>query len=113
MIVATSGSNNINYNRIISSTSYPYSIQAGTQSYTDSFSSTDREIKALYIVSLTSVKSLVYDNILRMTDLASIDFSSTPGMISYQRTLPYIDIGGLTTGVFVSSTLYYVGSYGS
>ena len=113
MIVATSGSTNINFNRIISSASYPYSIQVGTQSYTDSISSNNREIKALYIASLTSVLSLVYDNSLKLTDLASIDFSSTPAKISYKRTFPFMDIGGLTTGVFVSPTVFYVGSYGS
>ena len=112
MVIATSGGTLIYYSRIISSSASPYLMQTGSKTYNDPTSSYDREIRALYISSLTSAKSLIYDITYTWTDLASIDFSTTPAKITYKRTLPYMDIGGLTTGVFVSDTIYYAGSYG-
>jgi hypothetical protein len=112
MIIATSGYSLINYNRIISSSASPYLTQTGSQTYKDPTSSLDREIRALYIGSLTSAKSLIYDITNKWTYLASIDFSTSPAKITYKKTLPLMDIGGLTTGVFVTDTIYYAGSYG-
>jgi hypothetical protein len=112
MIIATSGYSLINYSRIISSTNSPYSMQTGSQTYKDPTYSLDREIRALYISTLTSAKSLIYDIYYEWTELASINFSTTPAKITYKRTYPKMDIGGLTTGVFLSDTIYYAGSYG-
>jgi hypothetical protein len=110
MIIVTSGGNFINYNRIISSSSTPYSVMTGNLGYKDPTSSATREIRALFIIGLNSAVSLIYDTSNKMTDLAKIDFSALT--ITYQRTLPLMPVGGMTTGIFVSSTVYYVGSYG-
>jgi hypothetical protein len=53
MIIATSGFDLINYSRIISSSASPYLKQTGSQTYTDPTISVGREIRALYISSLT------------------------------------------------------------
>ena len=111
MIIVTSGGNFINYNRIISSSSIPYSILAGTQGYKDPTSSSSREIRALFIIGLNNAVSLIYDTTNKWTDLATIDFLTST--VTYQRTLPLMTVGGMTTGIFLSSTVYYVGSYGS
>jgi hypothetical protein len=112
MIIVTSGGNFINYNRIISSSSIPYSLElAGTQGYKDPTSSSSREIRALFIIGLNNAVSLIYDTTNKWTDLATIDFLTST--VTYQRTLPLMTVGGMTTGIFVSSTVYYVGSYGS
>jgi hypothetical protein len=111
MIIVTSGGNFINYNRIISSSSMSYSILPGTQGYKDPTSSSSREIRALFIIGLNNAVSLIYDTTNKWTDLATIDFLTST--VTYQRTLPLMTVGGMTTGIFVSSTVYYVGSYGS
>jgi hypothetical protein len=46
-----------------------------------------------------------------LTDIATIDFIASK--ITYKRTLPLMNNNGMTTGVFVSDTLYYVGSSSS
>ncbi len=76
MVIATSGSNYINYNRVISSSAAPYSIQAGSQTYRDPASSNYRKIRGLYIVSLTLARSLIFDTLTHLTDYASLDFST-------------------------------------
>jgi hypothetical protein len=111
MIIVTSGGNFINYNRIISSSSIPYSILSGNLGYKDPTSSSSREIRALFIIGLNNAVSLIYDTTNKWTDLATIDFLTST--VTYQRTLPLMTVGGMTTGIFVSSTVYYVGSYGS
>ena len=109
MIIATSGYDYINYIRIISSSTSPYSIQTGSKTYRDPASSLGREIRALFIVNLTAARALIYDIYNYWTDYASIDFSTTPATITYKRSLPYMV--RMTTGIFVTETLYYVGSY--
>lgn len=111
MIVVTSGGSYINYNRIMSSSTPPYSYDPLSLGYKDQATSSVREIRALFIISQTLAVSLVFDTTNKWTDLATIDFSALT--ITYQRTLPLMTIGGMTTGIFVSSTVYYVGSYGS
>jgi hypothetical protein len=112
MVIATSGEFYIFYSRIISSSASPYLIKTGTQTYYDPYFSSYREIRALFISSLTSAKSLIYDSFYGWTDLASIDFSTTP-KITYKKTLPYMDVYafGMTTGLFTSDTVYYTGTY--
>jgi hypothetical protein len=111
MIVASSGSNFINYNLILSDTSSPYSVQYPvSSSYRDPSSSTSRQIKALYISGSLTALSLIFDSVNFWTDLASIDFS-TPS-ITYTRSLPYMPSNWMSLGLFVSSTVYYVGTKG-
>jgi hypothetical protein len=111
MIIVTSGANFINYYRIISSSSNPYSILPGMAGYKDPATSASRQIRALFIIDLNNAVSLIYDTANKWTDLATIDFTALT--VTYQRTLPLMGAGGMTTGIFVSSTVYYVGSYGS
>lgn len=111
MVIATSGISYINYNRILSSSSSPYSLIAGYLAYKDPTPSFDREIRALYISDLQTALSLIYDMINKWTDLATINFSL--GTITYKRTLPLMMVGGMTTGIFVSNTVYIIGSHGS
>jgi hypothetical protein len=54
------------------------------------------------------VLALIYDTSNRWTDLATIDFSLS--QVTYKRTFPLMP-GGMLLGVFMSDTLYYVGSY--
>ena len=113
MVIASSGGQIIYYSRIISSSSSPYLKQTGSQTYYDPNSSLYREIRALFISSLTSAKSLIYDIKKGWTDLASLDFSTNPTTITYKKTLPYMDVlvFGMTTGLFISDTIYYTGTY--
>jgi hypothetical protein len=73
MIIATSGSTRINYNRIISSSTSPYSV-LDTKTFRDPTSSTTRSLYALYIIDLNNAVSLIYDSISRYTDLAKVNF---------------------------------------
>ncbi len=75
MVIATSGSNYINYNRIISSTTFPYTV-IESKTYRDPASSTTRKLYALYIVDLNNLVSLIYDSDPSSlnTDLAKINF---------------------------------------
>jgi hypothetical protein len=110
MVIATSGGATIHYNRIISSSASPYSIKsAGSSTYQDPTTSVDREIRALFISSLTLAYSLIYDITYYRTELATIDFLLSK--ITYKRTLPRMTINDMTVGLFVSDTIYYVGSY--
>ncbi len=106
MVIAASGSSFINYNVVISSTSSPYSIESGSsKTYRDPTSSTSRYIRGLYIVSLTSARSLIHDTSTWLTDYATLDFSTA--LITYKKSLPYMT--DTPPGIFVSDTLYYVG----
>ena len=58
-------------------------------------------------MSLTSARSLIYDTSTALTDYATLDFSIP--QITYKKSLPYME--NTTPGIFVSDTLYYVGSY--
>ncbi len=51
MIVVTSGGTFINYNRIMSLSTSPYSYNPGSLGYKDPTSSSVREIRALSIIS--------------------------------------------------------------
>ena len=73
MIVATSGSSYINYNRIISSSASPYSVTE-SKTFRDPTSSTSRRLYALYIVSQNNVVSLIYDTTSFYTELATVNF---------------------------------------
>jgi hypothetical protein len=71
MVIATSGSNYINYNQIISSSSSPYHV-SNSQTFRDPTSSTTRILYALYIIDQNNAVSLIYDG--SNTDLAKINF---------------------------------------
>ena len=73
MIVATSGYGYINYNRIISSTSSPYSVNSSlSKTFRDPTIYSGRVLKALYIIDLNNAVSLI--NYSGSTDLATINF---------------------------------------
>lgn len=74
MIVATSGLSFINYNRIISFSNSPYSVQSSL-AYRDPANDYSRLIKALYIKDENIAISLIFDNGNKWTDLATIHFS--------------------------------------
>jgi hypothetical protein len=65
MVLATSGSNTINYNRIISSSSSPYQVK-NSQTFRDP--APTGSLYALYIIDLNNAVSLLYDG--SYTDLA-------------------------------------------
>jgi hypothetical protein len=73
MVIATSGYNYINYNRIISSSSSPYHV-LNFQTFRDTTSSTFRILSALYIIDQNNAVSLIYDTSTGYTDLAKINF---------------------------------------
>jgi hypothetical protein len=73
MVIATSGSNYINYNRIISSSTSPYQV-SNSQTFRDPTSSTDRKLSALYIIDQNNTVSLIYDASAGYTELAKINF---------------------------------------
>jgi hypothetical protein len=72
MVIATSGSTRINYNRIISSSTSPYSV-LDTKTFRDTVSPTGRELYAIYIIDLNNAVSLIYDTV-DLTFLAKINF---------------------------------------
>ena len=87
MVVATSGNGYINYNVILSSTSFPYPVQfPASKTYRDPSFDTNRSIKGLYITGSLTALSLIFDSTNFYTDLASIDFSSLS--ISFTRSFP-------------------------
>ncbi len=77
MVIATSGHGYINYNVVISSTASPYSVSSGSKTYRDPTGNSNRQIRALYIVSLNQARSLVYDTTNLWTDYATLDFSTS------------------------------------
>ena len=103
MIVATSGSSYINYNRIISSSTSPYSVSE-RKTFRDPASSTTRRLYALFIVGQNNAFSLIYDD--PYTDLATIDFLSPS--ISYKRAFP--PIRNLKSAIITSPEIYYAAS---
>jgi len=75
MVVATSGSLYINYNRIISSTSSTYLVDISrSKTFRDPTSSTYRRLNALYIIDINNAVSLIYDSSTYYTDIATIKF---------------------------------------
>ncbi len=75
MIIATSGSTYINYNRIISSTSSTYSVDISrSKTFRDPTSSAARSLQALYIIDLNNSVSLIYDSSTKNAHIATINF---------------------------------------
>ena len=75
MIIATSGSTYINYNRIISSSSFTYSVDISTsKTFRDPTSNSNLKLIALYIINLNNAVSIIYDPINLSTDIATINF---------------------------------------
>jgi hypothetical protein len=61
MIIATSGYYYYNFNRIISSSVSPFTVQTSlSKTFRDNRSSYDRDIKALYIKDLDNAVALIY-----------------------------------------------------
>ena len=73
MIIATSGSTYINYNRIILSTNSPFTVSEA-KTFRDPSASSTRLLRALYIIEKNKAVSLIYDTSGFLTDLATIDF---------------------------------------
>ena len=82
-------------------------MQTGSKTYRDPNFSYDREIRALYISSLSLARSLIFDTWYGSTDYATVDFSTSK--VTYKRCLPLMS--KMLTGIFISETIYYVGSY--
>ena len=61
MVLATSGSSYINYNRIISSRASPYTVSS-TSTYRDPTANPNRRLVALYIIDLHNAVSLIFDS---------------------------------------------------
>ena len=61
MVLATSGSSFINYNRIISSSSSPYSV-SDSQTFRDNISPSSRKLYALHIIDQNNSVSLINGN---------------------------------------------------
>jgi hypothetical protein len=87
MVVATSGYFHIKYNRIVSSTSFPYSVLSA-EALRDPISSNARLLHGLYIIDLNHAVSLIFDRSSQITDLASINFQARS--ISYQKAFPKV-----------------------
>jgi hypothetical protein len=85
MILATSGSSNINYNRIISLASPPYTVNASfSNSFTDNFSANSLiKIKGLFIVDIDHAVSLIYDSSNYKSSLAFLDFTTLNPRVYY------------------------------
>jgi hypothetical protein len=58
MVIATSGSQYINYNRIIHSSSSPYSVLS-TKTFRDPSADFNRKLNALYIIGVDNAVSLI------------------------------------------------------
>ncbi len=110
MVVATSKSGTvIKYSRILSSSASPYSVQLpGSQTYQDTTTLSSQVVRGLYISSLTTTLALIFDNTNKWTDLATIDF--TIPQVTYKRTFPLMTSGIMRIGVFMSDSVYYVGT---
>ena len=61
MIIATSGSTFINYNRIISQITSPYSVSE-KKTFRDPNASNGRKLRALYIIDKNNAVSLISNN---------------------------------------------------
>jgi hypothetical protein len=73
MVIATSGSSYINYNRIIHSSSLPYSVSS-TETFRDPTANTNRKLYGLYIIDQDNAVGLIEDGTGPYTDLAKINF---------------------------------------
>jgi outer membrane protein assembly factor BamB len=73
MVIATSGNLYINYNRIIHSSSSPYSV-GGTVIFRDPTANSNRRLYALCIKDMNNAVSLIYDVSNGVTDLATLEF---------------------------------------
>ena len=115
MTVTTTGNGYIYFNRIVTSSTSPYSLLSGSQSYYNTYYSTNYEIRAFRISSLTTAKALIFGYIYGESLLASIDFSTRK--ISYKNTFPLMaDFNGgnnMQLGIFVSDSLYYASANGN
>ena len=79
MVIATSGSTYINYNRIFHSSSLsttsPYPVDTGrSKTFIDPTANNARKLFALYIIDVENAVSLIYDSTTKLTDLATIKF---------------------------------------
>jgi hypothetical protein len=84
MVIATSGSTYINYNRIVSSSVSPYSVvSADSKTFRDPTSNTLRTIRGLYIIDKNNAVALIYDTTNLWSDVATINFL-TPS-VTYKR----------------------------
>lgn len=111
MIVASSGSSYISYNRIVSLSTSPFTVSTTqTSSYRDPIKSLTRGIRALFIVDINNARSLIYDSSTKVTDLAIINFSTK--IISFKKTFPLMN-SQRSLATFVSETEFYVGTYSS
>jgi hypothetical protein len=73
MVIATSGSSYINYNRIIHSSSSPYSVNTtSSKTYRDPAANSARRLYALYIIDVDNAVSLIRTG--TDTYLATINF---------------------------------------
>ena len=73
MVIATSGSSYINFNRIIHSSSSPYSV-GSTVTFRDPTLNSARSLYDLYIIDVDNAVSLIYDTGNTYTYLATIKF---------------------------------------
>ena len=63
MVIATSGSLYINYNRIISSSSSPYPLDTlRSKTYRDPTANSARKLYGLYIIDVDNAVSFIWDN---------------------------------------------------
>jgi hypothetical protein len=113
MVLATSGSSSINFNRIVSSNSHPYHVfSSETLTYTPIIFGAvfSEKLCGLYIKDLNSANVLICDNNVNKVKLANINFQ-TP-KITYQIVLPKIisiKIGG---GFFLNEEVFFITANG-
>ena len=76
MVIATSGSTYINYNRIIHSSSSTYSVNTGSsKTFRDETqANANRRLYALYIIDKDNSVSLIWDSSTKLTELAKVKF---------------------------------------
>ena len=75
IVIATSGEYYINYNRIIHSSSSPYSVDtASSKTYRDPALNSNRILSGLYIIDMDNAVSLIWDCSTKLTYLATIKF---------------------------------------
>ena len=81
MVIATNGDSRINYNRIISSSSSPYTVDSSSKTYRSPTS--NGRLKALFIIDLDNARSLIYDSTALSCLLAKINFAGPSPSISF------------------------------
>jgi hypothetical protein len=77
MVIATSGSTYINYNRIIHSanpsTTPPYSVDTvRSKTFRDPASSSTRKLYGLYIIDVDNAVSFIWDSSSGLSDLGTV-----------------------------------------